>query len=71
MSGAHVQQTLMHERLLQAIWVAASNIQVIAGLGLYTLGAILWLLVLARVDVSLAYPFVGLAYFKASHIIKR
>jgi hypothetical protein len=62
MSSAHVQQMLMHERPLQAIWVAASNIQVIAGLGLYALGAILWLLVLARVDVSLAYPFVGLGF---------
>jgi hypothetical protein len=62
MSSAHVQQMLMHERLLQAIWVAASNIQVIAGLGIYALGAILWLLVLARVDVSLAYPFVGLGF---------
>jgi multidrug transporter EmrE-like cation transporter len=62
MSSAHVQQMLMHERLLQTVWVVASNVQVIVGLGLYALGAMVWLLVLARVDVSLAYPFVGLGF---------
>ena len=32
------------------------------GLGLYGLGAILWLFVLARVPLSLAYPFVGIGF---------
>ena len=35
---------------------------VIAGLGLYGLGAILWLFVLARAPLSLAYPFVGMGF---------
>lgn len=35
---------------------------VIAGLLLYGLGAILWLIVLARLDVTQAYPFVGLGF---------
>ena len=32
------------------------------GLGMYAVGALVWLLVLARIDVSRAYPFVGLGF---------
>lgn len=35
---------------------------VIGGFGLYGLGAILWLYVLARLPLSAAYPFVGLGF---------
>lgn len=35
---------------------------VIGGLALYALGAVLWLFVLARAPLSLAYPFVGLGF---------
>ena len=35
---------------------------VVVGLGLYAGAALVWLLVLSRVDVSLAYPFVGLGF---------
>lgn len=35
---------------------------VILGLGLYGLGAMLWLFVLGRAPLSLAYPFVGLGF---------
>ena len=38
---------------------------VILGLGLYGLGAILWLIVLSREDVSFAYPLVSFAYVLA------
>jgi len=41
---------------------AAFSPMVWLGLGLYGLGAVLWLFVLARVDVSAAYPFVGLGF---------
>lgn len=40
---------------LQSPWV-------IGGFGLYGLGAILWLYVLARLPLSAAYPFVGLGF---------
>lgn len=40
---------------LQSPWV-------VAGFGLYGLGAILWLYVLARLPLSAAYPFVGLGF---------
>lgn len=35
---------------------------ILAGLALYGLGAVLWLFVLARAPLSLAYPFVGLGF---------
>ena len=35
---------------------------VIAGLALYAVGTLLWLNVLSRVEVSQAYPFVGLGF---------
>lgn len=35
---------------------------VIAGLGLYGVGALLWLFVLGRAPLSLAYPFVGMGF---------
>lgn len=34
----------------------------IGGLGLYGASAVLWLFVLARAPLTLAYPFVGLAF---------
>lgn len=40
---------------LQSPWV-------MAGFGLYGMGAILWLYVLARLPLSAAYPFVGLGF---------
>jgi multidrug transporter EmrE-like cation transporter len=39
-----------------------SNGWVLGGLALYFFGAVVWLFVLARVDVSFAYPFVGLGF---------
>jgi multidrug transporter EmrE-like cation transporter len=35
---------------------------VFVGLGLYGIGAILWLFVLGRAPLSLAYPFVGIGF---------
>ena len=35
---------------------------VILGLGLYGIGALLWLFVLGRAPLSLAYPFVGIGF---------
>jgi drug/metabolite transporter (DMT)-like permease len=43
----------------------ALNPQVIAGFALYGLGAMSWVVVLTRVDVSQAYPFVGLSILLA------
>lgn len=35
---------------------------VLVGLGFYGVGALLWLFVLGRVPLSLAYPFVGMGF---------
>ena len=47
-------------------WIKVSTIAttpaVVGGLALYLFGAILWLLVLAQIDVTQAYPFVGLGF---------
>lgn len=40
----------------------ATNPWVIGGLSLYFLSAVVWLLVLAKVELSFAYPFVGLGF---------
>lgn len=40
----------------------AANVYVWSGLGLYGLSALIWLLVLARADLSFAYPFVGIGF---------
>jgi multidrug transporter EmrE-like cation transporter len=40
----------------------ATNTRVLGGLTLYFLSAALWLLVLSRLPVSAAYPFVGLGF---------
>lgn len=40
----------------------ALNPWVVGGLGMYFFGALVWLFVLAKVDVSFAYPFVGLGF---------
>ncbi|KIF83715.1 DMT family transporter [Noviherbaspirillum autotrophicum] len=39
-----------------------TNLHILGGLTLYALGAVVWLGVLARIDVSIAYPFVALGF---------
>ncbi|MFN2524883.1 MAG: EamA family transporter [Actinomycetota bacterium] len=41
---------------------AAKEPSLWAGLTLFAISALFWLVVLSRVDLSLAYPFVGLSY---------
>lgn len=43
-------------------WNIIKTPQVVFGLGLFVLSAVSWLLVLSRVPLSVAYPFVGLTY---------
>jgi multidrug transporter EmrE-like cation transporter len=62
MASAPVQSALQQPSALHALGAVAGNWQVLAGLGLYLLGAGIWLLVLARVDLSVAYPFVGAGF---------
>ncbi|GMQ83364.1 MAG: EamA family transporter [Gammaproteobacteria bacterium] len=45
-----------------ALWFMVTDFFVITGLSIYFIGALVWLLVLAKIDVSVAYPFVGLGF---------
>lgn len=62
MSSRGVQTALATASRFETAWVVGTNPYVIGGLAMYGLGAALWLLVLARLDVSLAYPFVALGF---------
>jgi drug/metabolite transporter (DMT)-like permease len=41
---------------------ALTNVHVITGIGLYALSAIVWLALLSRVELSVAYPMLSLGY---------
>lgn len=45
-----------------AVVAVGTNLWVLGGLAIYFCSALVWLLVLSRVQVSLAYPFVGLGF---------
>jgi uncharacterized membrane protein len=45
-----------------SIMEAATNYYVLSGFAAYGIGAVLWLKVLSRVELSLAYPLVSLAF---------
>ena len=40
----------------------AANFYILLGLGSYVISVAIWLLVLARVEVSYAYPFLSVGY---------
>jgi multidrug transporter EmrE-like cation transporter len=61
MSSPAVQQAFSSSKAV-AIYTVASNPAVLGGLTLYGLGAMIWLLVLARVNVSIAYPLVSIGF---------
>ncbi len=48
--------------LAATLVAAATSLPIIAGLGAYALSSVLWLIVLSRVNLSMAYPFGALAY---------
>jgi multidrug transporter EmrE-like cation transporter len=45
-----------------AVLAILTSPAVVGGLTLYGLGALIWLSVLARIDVSIAYPFVSISF---------
>lgn len=60
MSSPAVAGTLGSAPAWHSVLTALTQPLVLAGLLLYFGSALVWLLVLARMDVSIAYPFVGL-----------
>jgi drug/metabolite transporter (DMT)-like permease len=61
-SGARMQQALGADSMSSFLLRAILSPTVLVGLGLYALSTVLWLLVLAKSDVSYAYPFVSLGF---------
>jgi drug/metabolite transporter (DMT)-like permease len=59
MSSAAVQQAIASPSV-NLIYAIACTPAILTGLMLYGLGMVTWLFVLAKVDVSQAYPFMGL-----------
>jgi multidrug transporter EmrE-like cation transporter len=62
MAQPQVQAALSQPLLLRSVQSVVTNIFIIGGFSLYGLGAVIWLGVLARWDVSKAYPLVGLGF---------
>jgi multidrug transporter EmrE-like cation transporter len=55
-----MQSTLKDGNALQIAYAIATSAQVIGGLACFGLSAVVWLLVLSRIPLSSAYPFVAL-----------
>lgn len=62
MSSPGVKDAVSQQLLIHTIIATLSNRFVIGGFMLYGLGALVWLAVLTRWDVSKAYPLVGLGF---------
>jgi drug/metabolite transporter (DMT)-like permease len=62
MSSAKVIAAMAGGDGLAATMTVATEPLVVGGLMLYGIGAVAWLLVLSKVDVSTAYPFIGIGF---------
>ncbi len=63
MTSEKIQHVLDNKlNRLEVFLTIIGNTHVIGGLAIYGIGALLWLLVLSRLDVSQAYPFVGMGF---------
>ena len=62
MSSAEVKEVLAHPFAFSTAFTVFSNLFILSGFLLYGMGAISWLGVLAKWDVSKAYPLLGLGF---------
>ncbi len=62
MSGAEIKAVLAHPLGLRSLFAILTEKYVFLGFLLYGLGAIIWLGVLSKWDVSKAYPLVGMGF---------
>ena len=62
MASASVQAALATGGVVPVSTAIVINPFVLSGLFLYGFSAVVWLFVLARLDVSIAYPFVSLGF---------
>lgn len=62
MSKTHLDSALLDIYSFKGLLAVFSNFYILGGFVLYGLGAVVWLGVLAKWDVSKAYPLVGLGF---------
>jgi len=62
MSGDIVQQEIMQPLSFRSIILVLTDWYVLGGFFLYGVGAVVWLWVLSKWDVSKAYPLVGIGF---------
>ena len=62
MATPFIQAELAAPSGARTVFAILSSWRVLLGLFIYFSSAVIWLLVLGKVDVSLAYPFVGLGF---------
>lgn len=62
MSSAEVKEIITQPFTLRTVFTVLTNKFVLFGFLLYGLGAVVWLGVLSKWDVSKAYPLVGLGF---------
>ncbi len=62
MSKTHLDSGLIEIYSIKGLYAAFTNLYILAGFMLYGLGAVVWLGVLSKWDVSKAYPLVGLGF---------
>ncbi len=62
MNSAGRMELSSMEQSLQQLWLIFSSPVIWLGLSLYGLGAVTWMMVLSRADLSYAYPMLALGY---------
>jgi len=65
-SAPYVQEVMAGGVWGRTLLACASSPSVLAGLILYGLCTLSWLIILSRVELSLAYPFVALGFIETS-----
>lgn len=66
-SSGRIELTSVSQ-VVNQVWLIFQNPYIWFGLCLYALGAVTWMVVLSRADISYAYPMLGLAYVIAVFI---
>jgi drug/metabolite transporter (DMT)-like permease len=62
MSSLGVQEALASNMWSDIVMAVVAGGLIPLGIALYGVGAVLWLWILSRTDLSFAYPFVGVAF---------
>jgi multidrug transporter EmrE-like cation transporter len=54
--------SLANDGVTSLLWTMFTSPMIVIALGIYGLSMVLWIWVLSRVDLSVAYPFVGVSF---------